>query len=85
MSSKQLKRDRVLHEAVLALWIEPLEERRLLTSCSGTDPMVVLGNDSVDNRITISYDSGNQTVSVTDSAASVTGNCTNQTVSGIKG
>src|SRR5437868_15494538 len=84
MSAKQLKKTRVLREAVQALWIEPLEQRRLLTSCNYTggsnEVFQIFGNNSVNNNISISYNSGAQTLTVSDSAASTT-KCTNKDVS----
>src|SRR5436853_19098 len=82
--SKETRRSKLLRRAVVAVLIEPLEQRRLLTTCdTGTNPMILKGDDGVDNRITISFNSGTGRISVTDSAATVTG-CTNLLVSSIQ-
>src|SRR5436853_7301232 len=83
MSAIQIKRARVLRDAAQAVLMESLERRRLLTTCTGTNNITILGNDSVDNKMTISFNSGTGLVSVTDGAAIVT-NCTNLSVSSIK-
>jgi hypothetical protein len=75
MSSKEKRRQRAVRPAVL-ITIERLEQRRLLTTCSFSDNVLdVLGDDSVNNNMTISYSGG--LVTVTDSAASTT-NCANK-------
>jgi Ca2+-binding RTX toxin-like protein len=79
MSKNQsIKRARWLFEAIVAVSMESLEQRRLLTSCSlGTGIMTIMGDDGVGNRITISYNSGTGNVTVSDTAATVT-NCNNR-------
>ena len=85
MSSKQLKRRRVLMEAVNALRMESLEQRRLLsTDCqvfNGSD-LKIFGDDSnTNNHIVLSYSNPNLTV--TDSAAGATPACASINMSSI--
>src|SRR5436853_7812759 len=77
MSAKQGKQRRVLHDAVSRVDIEPLEQRRLLsTTCLGSTQAVIriFGDDSnTANNIVLSL--SGSTLTVTDSAAGADSSC----------
>src|SRR5258706_4246585 len=81
MSWKHLKTKRVLQDAVRAIWIEPLEERRMLsTNCVppiGGNGWLQICGDSAGNIIAMSYNNATAKLTVTDSVSGATAACAN--------